>query len=90
MQDLRKANKKSKKPGFSGKNRWSDDPMQTKKPTYVPPPMPDLRYIFRATRGNGTTTPENHPFHPTQGYPLPPFWGRAGRVLHITLCAGLG
>jgi hypothetical protein len=33
MQDLREADKTSKKPGFSGKNRWSDDIMQPKKPT---------------------------------------------------------
>jgi hypothetical protein len=33
MQDLREADKTSKKPGFSGKKGWSDNPMQTNKPT---------------------------------------------------------
>ena len=74
MQDLRKANKKSKKSGFSGKKGWSDNPMQPKKPTQIPPPMPDLRYIDSVLPGETKQLPPKiTPVTPHLGVPPPPF-----------------
>lgn len=74
MQDLREADKTSKKPGFSGKNRWSDDLMQTKKPTYVPPPMPDSGYIDSVPpEETNRLPPKITPVPPHPGVPPPPF-----------------
>nr|DAQ73253.1 MAG TPA: hypothetical protein [Caudoviricetes sp.] len=53
--------------------------------------MPNLRYIYCDSPGETKRLPPQiTPVLPHPGVPPPPIWGRAGRVLHISLCEGLG
>nr|DAU23051.1 MAG TPA: restriction alleviation protein [Caudoviricetes sp.] len=62
-----------------------------RNPLRYPHPCPICGIYIATHQGKRSNYPRKlPPFHPTQGYPLPPFWRRAGRVLHITLCEGLG